>query len=249
MEEILAGRNAVLEALNAGRSMSRIVVLKSARSEPRLQAILQLAGLKGIRIDELDRQALDRLAGHTAHQGIIAYTDTRPAPTLSDLLDLSRARAEAGFYVVLDGIEDPHNLGAILRTAEATGAHGVVTREHRAVGLTPAAAKAAAGAAEYVPLVRVPNISRAIDFFKKNGAWIVGIDGGAKQVYLDIDFRPATAIVVGAEGKGISPLVKKSCDFLARIPMKGKITSLNASVAAAVIMYEVLRQRTGQPTG
>jgi 23S rRNA (guanosine2251-2'-O)-methyltransferase len=145
--------------------------------------------------------------------------------------------------VVLDGVEDPHNLGAILRTAEASGAHGVIVRERRAVGLTASVEKASAGALEYMAVARVVNISQTIQTLKKNNIWVVGIDQAGESSYAKIDFRPATAIVLGGEGKGLSELVKKNCDFLASIPMKGKISSLNASVAAGVILYEVVKQR------
>ncbi len=148
------------------------------------------------------------------------------------------------FLIVLDGIEDPHNLGAILRTADAVGAHGVVVREKRAVGLTPAVEKASAGAIEYVPVARVTNISKTIDTLKRRNIWVVGIDQAGSTEYTSVDYKPPTAIVIGGEGKGVSDLVKKNCDFLAFIPMKGKISSLNASVAAGVLMYEVLKQRS-----
>jgi 23S rRNA (guanosine2251-2'-O)-methyltransferase len=153
---------------------------------------------------------------------------------------------EPAFYVILDGVEDPHNLGAVIRTAEATGAHGVITRSRRAVGLTPAAVKAAAGAAEYVPLLQVPNITRTIEVLKKKGVWIVGVDMAGKDIYTGIDYSLPTAIVIGAEGTGISALVRSKCDFLVSIPMRGKITSLNTSVAAAVVLYEALKQRASK---
>lgn len=163
--------------------------------------------------------------------------------SLDDLLSIPLERREPALYLVLDGIEDPHNLGAILRTAEATGVHGVVIREKRAVGLTPAVVKASAGAVEYVPVAMVTNISQAILTLKKNNVWVTGIDVSGEQDYSRVDFSLPAAIVIGGEGKGLSDLAGKRCDSIASIPMKGKVTSLNASVAAAVVMYEALRQR------
>ena len=218
---------------------------EGSRKDARLDEILRLAQAQGSRVDFVPKYALDREAAGEVHQGVIAYAAARPQLTLDDLERVSREKNEPPFYVVLDGIEDPHNLGAILRTSEATGVHGVITREHRAVGLTPAAVKAAAGAAEYVPLVQVANISQAMEVLRKKGVWLVGIDMAGEGDYTIIDYKPPTAVVIGAEGKGITDLVKKKCDFLVHIPMKGKITSLNASVAAGVVLYEALRQRMG----
>lgn len=246
MSDIIIGRNSVLEALRASRNITKLLLEKGIKYDTRITEITRIAETCGISMENTPRQILDRLSNRGVHQGIIAYAEVAPTLSLDDLKVISIRKDEPPFYVVLDGIEDPHNLGAILRTGEATGVHGVITRSHRAVGLTPAAMKAAAGAAEYVPLIQVTNIAQAIDTLKKQGIWIVGIDSTAQKNYLSLDFRPATAIVVGAEGTGIAPLVRRKCDFLAAIPMKGKITSLNASVAAAVIMYEVFRQREYQ---
>jgi 23S rRNA (guanosine2251-2'-O)-methyltransferase len=243
MWEIIIGRNPVLEALNAGRPISKVLLDRTVKGDKRLIEIVRLAQTGSIPCEYVTRDIMDRQSMQGVHQGVLAYAAPRPSLTLDDLEVISINKKETPLYVVLDGIEDPHNLGAILRTCEATGVHGVITRLHRAVGLTPAALKAAAGAAEYVPLIQVANIAQAIDALKKKGVWTVGIDSAAKESYLSLDYRPATAIVVGAEGEGISALVKKKCDFLASIPMKGKISSLNASVAAAVVLYEVLRQR------
>jgi 23S rRNA (guanosine2251-2'-O)-methyltransferase len=245
LAEIIIGRNPVLEALRAGRPLSRLLIEQGVRDDPRLAEIMRVAGSRDIAVERVQRRVLDAECSFGVHQGVLAYGSPRPTLDLDDLIASTAARNETPFYVVLDGIEDPHNLGAILRTAEATGVHGVITRSHRAVGLSPAAMKAAAGAAEYVPLVQVANVSQAIDTLKGKGIWTVGIDGAAKDSYLSIDYRPPTAIVVGAEGRGISPLVRRKCDFLAAIRMHGKITSLNASVAAAVVFYEVVRQRAG----
>ncbi len=243
MEETIIGRNPVLEALRAARRIHKIVLEQGIRLDARITEIIRTAVSTGIPVAYLSRSELDRLSAHGVHQGTIALAELKPQLSLADLAAVSQQRGSPPFYVVLDGIEDPHNLGAILRTCDAAGVHGVITRQQRAVGLTPAALKAAAGAAEYVPLVQVANIARAIDRLKESGVWIVGIDNRAEKNFLSLDYRPATAVVVGAEGAGISALVKKKCDFLVSIPMKGKIASLNASVAAAIILYEVLRQR------
>ena len=190
------------------------------------------------------RRVIDKSSTTSAHQGVIAYTAAKEYVALEDLLIISRERNEPPLYCILDGIEDPHNLGAILRTAEASGIHGVIIRSRRAVGLTAAVAKASAGAVEYVPVARVSNISQAMVTLKRNSVWVVGIDPTGEIDYSQVDFRLPTAIVIGSEGKGLSDLVKKRCDSLASIPMQGKITSLNASIAAALVMYEALKQRS-----
>jgi 23S rRNA (guanosine2251-2'-O)-methyltransferase len=243
MADIIVGRNAVLEALKAERTIERISLVEGARSDTRLTEIGRLARVKGIQIEHVRRHALNGEGGYGVHQGVVAYAVRRPRLTLKDLFVTATHEDESGLYVILDGVEDPHNLGAVLRTAEAIGAHGVITRSRRAVGITPAVVKAAAGAAEYVSLVEVPNIVQAIGTMKKKGVWITGIDMTGKVDYTRIDYTLPTGIVIGAEGKGISALVRSKCDFLASIPMRGKITSLNTSVAAAVVLYEALKQR------
>lgn len=250
MAEVIIGRNPLLEALKAGRPISRILLDKNIKShspaEGKVAEIVQLAQAKRIPVEYVERPALDRQSSTGAHQGIVAYAADKEYVTLADLITLSREKNEPPFYLVLDGIEDPHNLGAILRTAEAAGVHGVIVRSRRSVGLTPAVVKASAGAVEYVPVARVANIAQAVELLKKNNVWVVGLDRAGDLDYARVDYRPATAIVIGGEGRGLSDLVRKRCDYLASIPMRGRITSLNASVAAAVVMYEVLRQRSGQ---
>jgi 23S rRNA (guanosine2251-2'-O)-methyltransferase len=248
MAQIIIGRNPLLEALKAGRPLSKILLEKNIRGHGQVVEILQLAQARRIPVEYVERPVLDRQSSSGAHQGILAYAAAREYVTLADLLALSRERNEPSFYLILDGIEDPHNLGAILRTAEATGVHGVIVRSRRAVGLTPAVIKASAGAVEYVPVARVANITQVVELLKKNNVWVVGLDRAGSLAYTQVDYKLATAIVIGGEGKGLSDLVRKRCDCLASIPMKGRITSLNASVAAAVVMYEVLRQRGGKPT-
>jgi len=176
-------------------------------------------------------------------QRVVAYTVGKEFVGLDDLFVVSSEKNESPFYLVLDGIEDPQNLGAMLRTAEATGVHGVIVRSRRSVGLTPAVAKASAGAIEYVPVARVVNIAQTIETLKRHGVWVVGIDMAGKLNYTRVDFKLPTAVVIGGEGKGLSELVRKRCDVVASIPMKGKISSLNVSVAVAVVIYEILKQR------
>lgn len=245
MPQAIIGRNPVLEAIRAGRPITGLLMERTAKADNRLAEIIRFAEANNVRLDYVSRNVLDVQSGWGVHQGVLAFAPSLPSLTMDDLPDVSSRRGETPLYVVLDGIEDPHNLGAIIRTCDATGVHAVITRSRRAVGLTSAAVKAAAGAAEYVPLIEVANIAQSAEGLKKKGVWIVGVDGSAKESYLEVDYKPPTAIVVGAEGKGISALVKKRCDLLASIPMKGKIASLNASVATAVVLYEIMRQRAG----
>ncbi|MBM4432791.1 MAG: 23S rRNA (guanosine(2251)-2'-O)-methyltransferase RlmB [Chloroflexi bacterium] len=246
MADIIEGRNPVIEALKSGRPINKILVSRNISSHHTIAAILSMAKEGGIPVEYVDEHVIKRHSLTGASQGIIAYAATREYLSLDDLISISREKNKPALYCILDGIEDPHNLGAILRTADAAGFHGVIVRSRRAVGLTAAVAKASAGAVEYVPVARVANISQAIEILKKNGIWVVGIDMAGEMDYGKVDFTPPTAIAIGGEGKGLSELVRKRCDLVAFIPMKGKITSLNASVAAAVVMYEALRQRSKQ---
>ena len=243
MDNTVEGRNPVLEALKSGRAINKILLVKNIERHGIIGEILYEAQKKGILLEYVERQVIDRLGQSGANQGIIALTAAKEYADLDELLEIPAKIIQNAFFIILDGLEDPHNLGAIIRTADATGAHGVIVRERRAVGLTAVVEKASAGALEYVPVARVVNISRAIETLKNNNIWIVGIDQSGKNGYSKIDYKPATAIVIGAEGQGLSDLVRKNCDFLASIPMRGHISSLNASVAAAVVMYEVAKQR------
>jgi 23S rRNA (guanosine2251-2'-O)-methyltransferase len=242
--DIIEGRNPVAEALRAGRHISKILMEGNIERHGAVDQILQLAKSSNVQVEFVDKQTFAMQSISDSNQGVIAFAAAKKYVDLDDLLAISQSKGEPALYFVLDGIEDPHNLGAILRTAEATGVHGVVIRERRAVGLTPAVVKAAAGAVEYVPVAQVNNISQAILTLKKNNVWVTGIDMAGRVPYDKIDYRLPSAIVIGGEGQGLSDLVSKRCDSLAVIPMKGKISSLNASVAAAVVMYEVLRQRS-----
>jgi 23S rRNA (guanosine2251-2'-O)-methyltransferase len=244
--DVIEGRNPVIEALKSGRAIGKIVLDANSRGQGAIAQILSMAVVRGIAIEYVARTAIDLLSSTGSHQGVIAFAAAREFVDLDDLFAISRNRNEPAFYLVLDGIEDPHNLGAMLRTAEAAGVHGVVIRERRAVGITPVVVKASAGAVEYIAVARVTNISQAIVTFKKNSVWVVGIDAAGQSEYESVDLRLPTAIVIGGEGKGLSDLVRKRCDLTAFIPMRGKISSLNASVAAAVVIYEALRQRNQQ---
>jgi 23S rRNA (guanosine2251-2'-O)-methyltransferase len=243
MSSILEGRNPILEALRSGRPIGKIFLARNVERHSVIAEIIHLAQTKDIPVEYVDRLAIDRQSETGANQGVLAYTISKEYVDLDELLAISTNKNESPLYVILEGVEDPHNLGAILRTAEASGIHGVIVREKRAVGLTPTVEKASAGATEYIPISRVTNISQTIEYLKKNNIWVVGIDQTGKTNYTRIDYKTPTAIVIGGEGKGLSDLVKKHCDFLASIPMKGKISSLNASVAAGVVMYEALKQR------
>lgn len=233
---ILSGVNPVLEALRAGRPFERILVARGAGG-PRVQEIVDMARRAAVPLRFEQRQALDRLAGSPAHQGVVALG---AAKLYSELGEVASGTA---MLVVLDGIEDPHNLGAIIRTALAAGAGAVVIPERRAAGLTDVVAKAAAGALEYLPVVRVTNINRALDYLKERGFWIYGLDERGEREYHRTDYASPAAFVLGAEGKGLHQQVRQHCDVLVRIPMDGAISSLNVSVAAGVVLFEWRRRR------
>jgi len=244
MPEIIAGKNPVLEALKAGRPLNKILLAKNIKTDAAIAEILGYARDRRIPVEYLDRQAIERQSLTGAGQGVLAYAAAKDYVSLEELLAIPASSGEPALFCVLDGIEDPMNLGAILRTAGATGVQGVIVRSRRAVGLTSIVAKASAGAIEYVPVARVANIAETIETLKKNNIWVTGIDMDGKTDYEKVDFKLPSAIVIGGEGKGLSPLVRKRCDTIAFIPMKGQISSLNASVAAALVMYAAFRQRS-----
>ncbi len=244
MADVIEGRNPVIEALKSGRPINKILLADNIERHGAIAEILHLSQANGIPVEYVSRQAIDRLSLTAAHQGVIAYTAAKGYVTLEDLFIISKEKNEPPLYIVLDGVEDPQNLGSILRTAEASGVHGVIIRSRRAVGITPAVAKASAGAVEYVSVAQVSNISQAMVTLKRNNIWVIGIDRTGTIDYRQVDFKLPTAIVVGGEGKGLADLVRERCDSLASIPMRGKITSLNASIAAALVMYEALWQRS-----
>ena len=237
------GIHAVREALEAGSAFDRIVVAKG-RQDSRVEEIVQLARSRGIAVRFEDRGQLDRLANTRDHQGVVAIAAARAAVTLEDILaSASQAKSLRGLIVLLDGVEDPHNLGAIIRTALAAGAHGVVIPERRAAGLTDAVARASAGALAHLPVAKVTNLARAMEDLKEAGYWLVGLDEAADKSYGDVDYTPPTGIVLGGEGGGLHELTRKHCDFVVSLPTTGPVKSLNVSVAAGVVLFEAVRQR------
>lgn len=240
MEQIV-GRNPVIEALRAGRTINKIVFAKGVTGS--VKEIMALAKEQKIPVQEADRVYFEKIAPGLNHQGVVALVSAKEYVEVDDILNAAVERGEPPFILILDELEDPHNLGAVLRTAEAAGVHGVIIPKRRAVGLNSTVAKASAGAIEYVPVARVNNLVQTIEELKKKGCWVAGADGDAPEVYWQTDLKGPIAIVIGSEGKGLGRLIKEKCDFLIRLPMKGQIGSLNASVAASLIVYEVLRQR------
>ncbi|UCC16369.1 MAG: 23S rRNA (guanosine(2251)-2'-O)-methyltransferase RlmB [Dehalococcoidales bacterium] len=246
MAETIEGKNPVLEALRSGHPVNKIMLAKGIKTDSAISEILDQAKAKKIPVEYVERHFLDRQSLKGSGRGIIALAASHGYATLDDLLAIPAKTGEPALFCLLDGIEDPANLGAILRTAGATGVHGIIIRSRRAAGLTSAVARTSAGAIEYVPVARVANISQTIETLKKKGIWITGIEMTGEVDYANIDFTLPSAIVIGSEGKGLSPLVRKHCDTVACIPMKGEINSLNASVAAALVMHWAFRQRMGK---
>ena len=243
--DIIEGRNAVIEALRAGRAIDKIFIAKGDVDKT-LGHIASKAREKGIVVVEADRRKLDFMSQTHAHQGVVALAAVREYCEIADILAVAAERNEAPFVIVCDEISDPHNLGAIIRSAECAGAHGVIIPKRRSAGLTAIVDKASAGAAEHMAIARVPNISAAIKELKNNGLWVYGTAADGQNGLWSTDLTGAIALVIGSEGEGMSRLVKESCDFILSLPMKGQVSSLNASTAAAVTMYEVLRQRSAQ---
>lgn len=239
----LEGRNSVLEALKSGRSINRLYVAKGDR-EGSVNQIIALARQSHIFIQEVDRAKLDAMSQTFAHQGVIALTAAKDYVEVDDILKAAADSGRPPFIIILDEITDAHNLGSILRTANAVGAHGIIIPKRRAVGLTAVVSKASAGAIEYVPVARVTNIVQTIEALKKQNIWVAGTDSTGEKAYFDSDLTGAIALVIGSEGEGMGKLVRESCDFVVNIPMMGQITSLNAAVAGAVVAYEILRQRS-----
>lgn len=241
--DLIIGRNSVLEALRAGRAIDSLLVARGERSGS-IGRILAECREKGIVIKEVDAKKLDFLCGRGNHQGVAAYAAAHAYACVADLLALAQQRGEAPFLIICDELEDPHNLGAIIRTAEAAGAHGVIIPKRHAASLSFAVSKAAAGALEYLPVARVGNLAATLDELKKQGLWIYGADMDGTP-FGETDYSGPTALVIGSEGRGLGRLIKEKCDFIVSLPMKGKINSLNASVAAGILMYEIARQRAG----
>jgi 23S rRNA (guanosine2251-2'-O)-methyltransferase len=241
MEEIIAGRNPVCEALRAGRPVNKIFIARGAKSAVTAE-ITGLARQKRVPVQNVDKSFLDRLAPGAVHQGVIARVAPYQYADLDDIL--AKAGDADPLLVLLDEVTDPHNLGAVIRSADAAGAHGVIIPRHRAAAVTPAAVKASAGAVEYLPVARVGNLARTIDRLKESGLWVVGADASARQVIWEAPLDGPLAVVVGGEDKGLGRLVREKCDLLVKLPMAGRVNSLNASVAAALVLFEAVRQRS-----
>lgn len=240
--ELIAGKHPVLEALRSGREINKIWIAEGAQKHLTAPIVAEAKKL-GIVIQHVDKRKLDGMAEGVQHQGIVAQAAAFRYYEVEDILERAKENGETPFLLLLDEIEDPHNLGSILRTAECTGVHGVIIPKRRSAGLTATVLKTSAGAAEHVPVARVTNLAQTIDRLKEEGVWIAGADVSAEQDVYATKFDLPLGIVIGNESKGIGRLIKEKCDFLVKLPMAGRLNSLNASVAAGVFMYEVLRQR------
>ena len=241
MSDKIIGRNPVAEAIKSGREIDKIMV-KKGEIEGSLRPIIKKARDMGIPVIEADKNKLSELAEGGNHQGVIAYAAAHDYASLDDIFKKAEEKGEPPFIVILDKITDPHNFGSIIRTANCAGAHGIIIPKRGSVGLNEVVAKTSAGAIEYVPVAKVTNIAQTIDILKERGVWVAGAEAGGDTMY-NTDLSGSMALVIGSEGEGISRLVKEKCDFLVEIPMFGDVNSLNASVAAAVLMYEVVRRR------
>ena len=241
-EDVLVGRNAVLEALRSGRGINKLLVAKGDR-EGSVAEILALAKERGIPVQMVERSKISSMVGDMRHQGVLAHVAPVAYAELEDILKLAAERGEQPLLLLLDELEDPHNLGALMRTADAMGVHGILMPKRRSVPLNATVAKTSAGAVEYVPVARIGNIAQTLKALKEKGFWVAGADMEGKETCYEANLTGPLVLVVGSEGKGMSRLTKESCDFLVRIPMAGKINSLNASVAGSILMYEAMKQR------
>lgn len=244
MPDYIWGRNPIIETLHSKRQVKRILLAEGQREAPALATIVQEAERKRIPIETVPRARLDQLSHGAVHQGCIALVETRSYATIDDMLAEAEQRNEAPFLLILDAIQDVNNLGSLLRTAEAVGVHGVILPEHRAAEVNATVIKTSAGATEHLLIAQETNLTRTIDFLKKQNIWVVGLAGEAKTEYNQANLTGALALVVGNEGKGISRLVREHCDLLINLPMRGHVNSLNAAVAGSIALYEALRQRT-----
>lgn len=242
--DLIEGRNAVNEALRAGRAVDKLFVSRGS-NDPALGRIISKAKERGIAVVTVDRRKLDEMSVTGSHQGVIAVAAVREYASIDEIFAIAAERGEAPFVVVCDEISDVHNLGAIIRSAECAGAHGVIIPKRRSAGLTAVVDKTSAGAAEYLPVARVPNIPAALDELKGRGLWVYGAAAEGSSGMWQTDLTGPVCLVIGSEGSGLGRLVREKCDVLVSIPMRGQVSSLNASAAAAVLIYEVLRQRTG----
>ena len=238
---IIHGRNTVIEALNSGRTLDKILI-KDGENEGSIRSIFAIAKENGIKIERVKKKTLDTLTEFAQHQGVVAYAPPISYVSISDILQNAKKKSQQPFIIILNNITDPHNFGAIIRTAEASGAHGIIIPNRRAAIITTTVEKTSAGAVNYIPISKVTNLVQTIEWLKKQNIWVVGASFEG-TTYFNTDLKGPIAIVIGSEGEGLSSLVEKKCDFITKIPMLGKIQSLNASVAASLIMYEVIRQR------
>lgn len=238
---IIEGRNAVIEAFRSGKTVDKVLILEGCQDGP-INTIVREAKKHNVLIKYVKKDRLDKASETGKHQGVIAYVAAYKYAEVEDILDNARKKGESPFVIILDGIEDPHNLGAIIRTANQAGAHGVIIPKRRAVGLTSTVARTSAGAINYTPVAKVTNIANTIEDLKKEGMWFVCADMDGDVMY-NLDLKGPIGLVIGNEGEGVSRLVKEKCDFIAQIPMKGDIDSLNASVAMGILSYEIVRQR------
>lgn len=240
--QFIIGRNPVFEAIQSERSINKVYIAEGIKKN-NIQSLLKLTKEKRIITQYVPRKKLDNMVQSTNHQGIVAAAAAHDYYSFHDLLTGIKKDKNHPFLLLLDEIEDPHNLGSILRTADVVGVDGVIIPKRRSVGLTSTVAKTSAGAIEYVPVTRVTNLAQTIEELKKEGFWIVGTDAAAKQLFTEVDYKMPICLVIGSEGKGISKLIREKCDFMIKLPMKGHVNSLNASVAASIMMYEVYRNR------
>lgn len=241
-DDVLVGRNAVTEALKSGRGINKLWIASGDR-EGSVSEIAALAKERGIVMQYVERAKIESFAGGHRHQGVLAYVAPVPYAELDDILKAAEAKGEAPFLVLLDELEDPHNLGALLRTADATGVHCILIPKRRSVSLNATVAKTSAGAVEYVPVARIGNIAQTLKKLKEKGFWVAGADMDGEKAYYEADLTGPLVLVVGSEGRGMSRLTKEACDFIVSMPMVGRINSLNASVAGSILMYESMRQR------
>lgn len=245
LNDQVEGRNAVLELLESDRDINKIFI-SDGEKHGSINKIIAIAKERKVIINEISKAKLNQMAQTENNQGVIAVVPPFNYCEIENILDAAKERNEKPFILILDGIEDPHNLGSIIRTAETAGVHGIIIPKRRAVAVNSTVAKVSAGAVEYMKIARVNNINDTIKYLKENDIWICGTDMNTDKFYYDEDFRGGIALVIGSEGFGMSRLVKENCDFLVKIPMKGNITSLNASVSAGIVMYEVVKQRMKQ---
>lgn len=247
-EDVLIGRNAVIEAIRSGRGINKLLIADGDK-EGSVKEVISLAKEQGIVIQFVERSKIEGIAGGLRHQGVLAYVAPVAYSDLETILQAAETKGEATFLLLLDELEDPHNLGALLRTADATGVHGVLIPKRRSVPLTATVAKTSAGAVEYVPVARIGNIAQTLRKLKDKGFWVAGADMDGSQNYYEADLTGPLVLVVGSEGHGMSRLTKEQCDFIVKMPMVGKINSLNASVAGSILMYESMRQRLQKKSG